>query len=494
MALGTPLVGAGLGALFGFVRHSVDKRGVALVLDKVGKTEERLITALHWAERGDTRAQELVDEVSIDALTRRLPVRWPRNARLTPAFLALAVAAAFLPATVWPGFTTSTQRSALTDAGSRLEERLAEIEPPPDAPAWPEAIDRKVSELADAMKGETITEAQAASELDELARQIEALEGSMSDADDTLDALEEAAKALDVPGAEALQEALQDATPEALQDAARELAEALGADPAAREKTADAMRQAGEQLSGSNDPGVAGAGEALKQASEAAANGELSPAQAEQLAEQLQQAREAGRRMAEDREALERAQRLAGAIEGARQQLGEGDPAGQSSQGEGQGGDGTEGEGEGATEGSGENGGPGGGQSQGRGKGGPNAGQGHTWEDQGEHEGSNQAAGNGDERQSDRKDGQHIDDFEKFYEAVRLKGAKPLVAGTNSVLDESGKVDELEYRLTTAEESATVGRVDLPDAYREAASAAIEAEPIPPAYKNAVRDYFAEMD
>ena len=258
------------------------------------------------------------------------------------------------------------------------------------------------------------------------------------------------------------------------------------------------MRQAGRRLGQSGEPGLQGLSDALSDAADSLENGQISQQQARQLAEQLQQARATGEQMARDREALERAQRLAGAIEGARQQLGQGNPAGQSSQqGDGDG----DGDGDGNGQGKGsrfENEGRAGagGEGQGGAAGsGSQAGAGHTWEDQGERPGGPAGGGEGsNDRSSEREEGQHIDDFEKLYEAVRLAGAESVVAGTNSRLHEAGRVDELEYRLTTAEEAATTGRVDVPEAYKDAASAAIDAEPIPPAYRNAVRDYFGEIE
>jgi len=485
---GLPLAGAIVGAGVAAWRWSLDARGLALVLDTIGGTQERLITALHLA-RGDpddprtVAALAELEAIDLDALPRRLPVRWPRSTALVPVVLALAGALVFLPAGLLADWVrTEAPRTALTEAGERLQDRLAEIEPPPEAPLWPEDVERRVEALAEEMKRGEINEAEAADQLDELAKGIEALEGSLEQAEDALDALEEAAEKLDAPATEALREALSSGSPQAAREAAEALQESMsGADPETRSRTAEAMRRAGEELARSGDPALSGAGQALQDAAEQAeAGGELSPEQIQQLSEQLEQARAAGRQMQQDAEALERAQRLAGAIEGARQQLGEGDPAGQSSQGPGDGpGEGAEGGGEG----------PGGGLGAGSRAGA----EGHTWEDQGEAPPAGPGEGGAGDRTSDRSEGQHIDDFEKFYEAVRLEGARSLVAGTDSQLNEAGRVDELEYRLTTAEESASTGRVALPDGYRDAASAAIEAETIPPAYRNAVKDYFAEM-
>ncbi len=181
---------------------------------------------------------------------------------------------------------------------------------------------------------------------------------------------------------------------------------------------------------------------------------------------------------------MERAQQIRGAMEGSTQRLG-GD--GEVAQGESsQQGSGSSASGQGA-----EQQGQGGGTQAGAQQPGTSAGAAHTWEDEGEMP---LAAGN-DHREttSDRKQGEQIDDFDKLYEAVRLDDAEALLAGASGRLDDRGHIDELSLRLTEAEEAAKTGTVQLPDAYREAAAEAIEAEPIPPAYREAVKDYFDDM-
>lgn len=503
VAIGLPVVAAGLVAAGFAARWRVDAREVALVLDRVGETEERLITALHLAGSApdDPRTRAVLaelDDVEIDSLAQRLPVRWPRAARWAPAVLAASLALTWLPAGRLADWLPEPTRTPLAQAGERLQERLSELDRPPEAPVLPEDLEREIAELAEDMRSDRLDGAEAAAELDQLAKQLAALQDSLAEAEDALDALEDAAEQLDRSAAQELAEALRRDDPAAAERAAQQLEESLSrADPETRQRTAEAMQRAGEQLSESGDPALQGAGEALREAaSEARAGGRLSEQRKADLAEQLRQAREAGARMAEDREALERAQRLAGAVEGARQQLGGGDPAGRSSQQPGDGASGpsggADGEGQGSRSESGE--GSGSGEGGGVGAGDGVGASGHTWEDEGERSGGSAGAGGQEDRTSSRREGQHIDDFEKFYEAVRLEGATPLVAGTNAQLHEAGQVDELEYRLTTAEETASIGRVTLPDTYREAASAAIDAEPIPPAYRSAVRDYFGEME
>ncbi|MEO0603648.1 MAG: hypothetical protein AAF211_19580, partial [Myxococcota bacterium] len=103
LALVLPLGLSAMVALASAVRWAIDARGVALVLDKVGETDERLITALHLAEHApdDARTRSALaelEDLEIDALARRLPVRWPRAARATPLLVVAALGLVLLPA------------------------------------------------------------------------------------------------------------------------------------------------------------------------------------------------------------------------------------------------------------------------------------------------------------------------------------------------------------------------------------------------------------
>jgi hypothetical protein len=117
---------------------------------------------------------------------------------------------------------------------------------------------------------------------------------------------------------------------------------------------------------------------------------------------------------------------------------------------------------------------------------------GHTWEDQGEHRSPDHAVEA--DRQSDRRTGAHLDDFERLYEGLRLQGAQSLLAGADGVIDEDGHVDQLPVRLTAGDEDAAAPTVELPAGYRDEAAEAIDADPIPPAYRHAVKEYFDAMD
>jgi hypothetical protein len=218
----------------------------------------------------------------------------------------------------------------------------------------------------------------------------------------------------------------------------------------------------------------------------------MSPEQAEQLARDLQQARDVGEQLQRDQQALDRAQQMNAAMEGSRQRLG-GEASverGDGSQ-DGEPGQGEEGEGQGQG-GPGEGGAQGAGTQQGQGSTpGMGAGDGHTWEDEGElPAGAGQVGGGEEDRTDDRTEAKHVDDFEKLYQSVRLDGADALMASVDDEIDESGRVDELTTRLTGAEEDAATAPLQIPAQYRQEASEAIEAEQIPPGYREAVKQYF----
>ncbi|MEZ4235056.1 MAG: hypothetical protein R3F59_02615 [Myxococcota bacterium] len=73
---------------------------------------------------------------------------------------------------------------------------------------------------------------------------------------------------------------------------------------------------------------------------------------------------------------------------------------------------------------------------------------------------------------------------------MRLKNAHSLLAGADGQLDDRGQVDQLPIRITTGDEDAATGSVEIPAGYRDEAAEAIEAEPVPPAYEQAVKQYF----
>jgi hypothetical protein len=193
----------------------------------------------------------------------------------------------------------------------------------------------------------------------------------------------------------------------------------------------------------------------------------------------LEQQRDLGERLERDREKLEQARQMQGAVQGAQERMGGPDGEGSTGQGAGEG----EGEGEGE-------GGQGVAMEQGMG-GGAGAGAGHTWEDEGEFT-AEQAFQDGaaQTREGGGEEAEHIDDFEQFYAPHRIDDAQALLAAEEGSLDEGGQIDTLVTRLTESDETAERPTLQLPDTYREAATEAIEAERIPPAYREAVKAYF----
>lgn len=520
VAAGLILLGfTALGAAAGAARPTLADREVALLLDRSLGTEELLVTSVHVSE--DRAAGPVLDHLARTlhtdlSVARAVPVQVPRHARFVPLpLLAAALLLWFGPPQVLLR-PPDAPADPLAQEGARLAERIAEDE---GGAELPDALEREVAELASDLQGQRLSEAEALERLEELQEQLEAFEERMQPSADLLSDLEEAARELDGAATQELGDALRDGDMGRAADAARELSESLqGASPEERERAADALEQAGERLKRSTDPSMQRAGESLQRAGQQAgaqqaagqqgqpAPGEqgqgspgeqgtsgtptegsageqgLSPQQAEQLAQQLEQAQQLGERLQQEGQALERSQQLNGAMEGARQRLG-GDAQvaeGASSQGSGEGSEGGEGQGSQSSAG-------------GVGLTGSGAGtEGHTWEDQGEHE---TPTGHQDaDRTSSREDGTHIDDFEKFYRPVRMGDANTLMASVEGELDEAGHIDELPTRLTSSTEEATAPLLDVPAAYREAAAEAIGAEQVPPGYREAVKQYFDSME
>jgi len=119
-------------------------------------------------------------------------------------------------------------------------------------------------------------------------------------------------------------------------------------------------------------------------------------------------------------------------------------------------------------------------------------GKGHTWEDEGPQDAlaSHQDAN----RQSSRRGGQQIDDFEQIYRSVRLEGAESLLVGEDGEVDESGHQDIIHSRLTEGQEEAASPILSVPPQYREAADRSLNDETIPPAYREAIKNYFDGME
>lgn len=499
------------------VARGLDRRSTALLVDRLGGTDEVAVTALHVRASEDPNRDAILARVhALPDPRRLLAVRVPRVAwfAVVPAVLA-ALALAFVPPLVaWPGWGTGDP--AVTREGERLDQRLAELgASTPEGAAVPEdlaAIRDDARALADDLSDGALSSDEAREQLDGLEDRLAAFERKLEPSSDLLDDLEQAARALDQGSTDALAEALRDRDLAAAGAAAEDLAASLAeATPEERARAAEALDRAGEALKGASDPSLKRAGEALGEAasqmasgrSEAADDGEgdgasgpgrpdagqpggrpLSQAEAKALGEQLAAANEAGARLARDEAALERSQQLNGALEGARQRLG-GDArvsAGHMA-GAGQGEEGPPGSGDG----------PGGAASPDHRADGAStaAGQGgHTWEDQGEFSGQAHGDGADGDRMSDRQGGQHVDDFQRLYDRMRLQDADALLAGVGGQIDDRGHVDQLPIRITSGDEDAQVGTAQIPAEYRAQAAEAIDAEPIPPAYEQAVKRYF----
>ena len=511
LAAAIPTLAAGLGAGVGWMRGGLSERELALLVDRCLGTEEAVVTAMHQLQAGSVSPGlgAVVDTLGARAgeVAADLPLRPPPATRWAPPTWAAIVALALLsPPLLAPWLraaTGSSEPSAAAAEGERLAERMAELEEREEGSQLPEELQRDVADLASDLQGETLTPEEAVERLESLEQQLQQFQEELSGSDNVLEELEEAARELDAEATEGLSEALSQGDLEQAAQEAADLSEALSqATPEEQREAAEALQQAGEALQRSSEPGMQQAGEAMEQlgqqmqqqAQSGAEGQQGDPAQAgsqqgepqagegtgsvdtEALRQALQQQRDLAERLQRDQERLAQAQQMQGAIEGAQERMGE--------EGQGAGG----GDGEGEEEGQGQQVGVGQGQGAGQG-----AGDGHTWEDEGEFDASNEfqdgASAEAPEA-SKSAEAEHIDDFEKFYAPLRVDDAQALLATAEGELDESGRIDTLVTRLTDSDETAERPTLELPAEYRDAATEAIEAERIPPAYRDAVKGYF----
>ncbi|NCG20529.1 MAG: hypothetical protein GWP91_16090 [Rhodobacterales bacterium] len=387
-----------IGGAIGGWRGALDRRETALLLDRVLHTDELLVTS-EWLSKQppETVRNAILDQLQkVDParIRRSLPIQVPRRSPWAGGLLALALAGLIAPA--WqPALALNAVKSdkLVAREGARLAERLdATLDE--DNPVLPNNLVREVSELAAEMTGDELSQEEALDRLNNLQDLLSAFEDQLAKQKDVLENLEDAAKALDESTANQLADALAQNDLSAAADAARDLSDALSqASPEQRQQTAEAMQQAGEAMSNSADPQMQQAGEAMQQAAQSVQQGEqgqpgegqedpeseqgLSQSEANSLAQSLDQARQAGEQLQRDKEALDKSQEMNSALESSRQRMG-GEPGVEQGEGEGQ--EGGEGQGEGDGQGEGQ-------ASQGLDQVaavGDGAGEGHTWEDEGE--------------------------------------------------------------------------------------------------------------
>lgn len=475
-------------------------RDLALKLDQTLGTHELHLTAV-WLASGDgpsadePSAQQVWQRLKTVNRAQLLPIGEPMDWRP----LGLLVAALIVAAGLWsrapwipPAPAAVDASSPIAQEGQRLAEQLEE--PSEIAESLSPEIRQELAELADEMIREEL-------DIDEAQQRLEDLRNALSaeGAEDALDLLEDAAEALDDDLTAALADALAQGDPQAAEEAARAL-EARLQEASAEQKqhAAQALQQAAQRLSSSQDPTQQAAAQSMQHAAESLAEGGsesgLTPQQRQDLQQALKHAQELSKQAQAHREAMRQSQELNGALQQAQQRL---EAASENGNGEAQPGPGDEGSERSNSNSSGEGqgeGGDGGGTETGAGQAtAQQAGAGkleHTWEDQGEFTHPTDTRLNGDRVDSTRTDpGQTVDDFERFYKAVRMEGARSVVTSTESHLDESGQMDVISTRLTSGDESASAA-VAMPQTYREAAEAAMSSEPIPPGYRDTIRTYF----
>jgi hypothetical protein len=480
---------AGAGAVIGAARGTLDRRSTAFALDRLTNSDELLLNAVHALDTPGDRNREAILARLEGALPDPAAFAWrrPRHLRFAPLPLVLAAVGLLVVPRLPDPRSWWGAEDPVAAVGQDLKERLDRPETEAGVELPPE-LRKDLGRLADELAGGELSKEEAERRLAEMQRQLGELEKSLAGSQDLMKDLEQAANELREQ-APALADDLASGDLESSSAAAQELAQHLAesGSPEERRAAGEALERAGRELASSTDPSLRQAGEAMQEAGESMQQGDgtLSPEQQQALADELAKARETGRQLANDREAMRRSQEAAAAVESARQRLG-----GEASveQGEGEG----EGEGEGQGEGEGEGQGEGEGEQPGSGPPGNSPGAGHTWEDQGEF--GDEPGKEGTATAGKEKTHEQIDDFQKLYEELRLEGAKSLVTGTGSQLNDQGRVDVVETRLTTAEEVARAGAVELPAGYRDAATEAVQGEQVPAGYRDVVKQYFDGME
>lgn len=487
--------GAALGALFGTLRPVLEPRELALLLDRALGTDEVLITLMHLEEIGSAPEsvrtdleQRVADLPRVESgLVHRAPrtAIWLFPALLLAALLLLLPIGALVPPPTNP---MSAEAERLNEALSEVREHL-----PPD-------LQRDIDTLVEQLQQGELTPEQAEERLREIQHAIESFEEGMSDGQADLDAIRGAAEAMAEGGlSDDLQEAVNEVA-EALEEqdlqAAGEAAEAVAdqiqsASAEDQQRLSEQLQQAADALQGASSEALQDLASSLQEAAQDLAKASESSGQAAEEAaaqaadklreakEKAEQNRELAERLRRDREQLQQSQKANGALEASRQRLG-GEPE----------------TGDGECQGGGQQGGLGEPQTgldsaigeQGE----ASAGTGHTWEDEGTFDtvGGHQDA----DRQSDRSEGRVANDFESYYDPARLAGAEGLITSVEGRIDTQGSFDTEVRRLTFGEEQATRQRVDVPDAYIEAAERALADDRVPPGYRAAIRDYFDSME
>lgn len=550
VALGLAVVAVLVGLVVGRLRPVLGERELALLVDRALGTDEVLVTLLHLEEKGQAppAVQEDLERrvASLPAVSRGVTAGPPRHAWMVPVGAALAALLLLIPqrqdAVARP---QDSDVSPVEEEAARLEEALEEIDEE-FGDTLPDELQQEMDQLLEDLDDDALSPEEAQERIEKLQDQLAEWEESLDEAtSEDEQALQEAADALREgetnekieAASEALADALEEGDMEEAADAVEDLMEKLGeAEGEDAQKAGEAMERAGEALKNAGGPELQQAGEALEKAGrqmqdngsldggeQGPQSGESARKSLEDLAKQLQEGGDLSKRMKEDAEKLKKSQELNGALEASRQRLGgeAGVEQGQGEQGQG------EGQEQGAKpctpeaqaagqcvnaqggpctpeaqaagqcvqaggQGSGEAGtGLESGMAQGEPKG-PDAGKGHTWEDEGTHD---TTQGHQDKnRLSDRTEGEMADDFEAFYDPVRMDGAEGLVTKVEGRIDESGQIDSLPTRRTDGDETAKVKLLDVPDVYVDAADEALANERVPPGYRGAVKDYFDSME
>lgn len=519
IAVGLGGVALAVGSVAGLLRPVLDERELALLVDRALGTDEVLVTLLHLEEEGQAPPAVQSDlERRVAALSgvgSGVASGPPRHAWLVPVGAIVAALLLLIPQRPDAVRTADTDQTEIEEEAERLEDALEEIEQE-HAEALPDELQDQLDSLMDDLNDDALTPEEAQARIEQLQEELAEWEKNLEESSGgDADALEEAADALreadmedeaTEAAMEELADALEDTDLEGAAGAVEDLMEQLeGASAADQQKLGEALERAGEAMKGASSEELKAAGDALQQAGqdmqdqagegegengEPNGDGTSARERLEDLREQLQNAEGLQERLQSDAEKLKKSQEMNGALEASRQRMGGEAEVAQGEQGE----DAQVGQGQGQGQGLGEPStgldapiGVGEGGSQGSQPGGN-----HTWEDEGTFD---TTQGHQDEnRLSDRTAGEHVDDFEAFYDPVRMADAEGLITSVQGQLDESGHIDSLPTRRTQGDETAARKLLDVPDQYIDAADEAVNNERVPPGYRAAVKDYFDTME
>jgi len=265
LAGGAVLLGTACGLIAGLFRRTLDPTGRALLVDKQLGTREQIVSALEAArldplgdpheltaalvDRGRSLAASLDPATAVPLIRRREM----KGLFFLPLALAVLVGLLFVPTLGSIALPLNPgQDPEVVEEGESLEERLEEIQQQADA-ELPDDVKEQLANLAEELQNEELTAEEAQEKLEEMQDQLEQFQEELADKSQA-DELQEAAEELsDNEITEDLGEALQEPDLEQAAAEAEKLAEKMQqASAAEQQAAAGAMERAAQALAESN--------------------------------------------------------------------------------------------------------------------------------------------------------------------------------------------------------------------------------------------------